>query len=67
MAAKANRADAHPAAPAGSSDDAPVGSDDPGEEPSGDGGAGDDPPDAPPRPCRPSPRLRSAISVRKPD
>eukprot|EP00969_Alexandrium_andersonii_P004358 188071-Alexandrium_andersonii.AAC.1 len=50
MAAKANRADAHPAAPAGSSDDAPVGSDDPGEEPSGDGGAGDDPPDAPPAP-----------------
>eukprot|EP00969_Alexandrium_andersonii_P212917 9402337-Alexandrium_andersonii.AAC.1 len=48
MTAKGTGADAHPAAPAGSADDAPVESDDPGEEPAGDGGAGGNPPDAPP-------------------
>eukprot|EP00969_Alexandrium_andersonii_P058988 2599106-Alexandrium_andersonii.AAC.1 len=51
MAAKGTGTDAHPAAPAGSADDAPVESDDPGDEPPGDGGAGGDPPDAPPAPA----------------
>eukprot|EP00969_Alexandrium_andersonii_P349377 15430873-Alexandrium_andersonii.AAC.1 len=51
MSAKGTKDDAHPAAPAGSSDDVQVGSDDPENEPPDAGGQGDAPPEAPPAPA----------------